>query len=114
MGALGTKLRSIGSPATGRKGIVHWCPGCKQPHAIWTQRESGATWTWDGNVERPTCTPSVLCFSVYDKEGKPMPDGKQRTLCHYFLKAGTIEFCGDSAHEFAGQTVLLPDFPQGA
>jgi hypothetical protein len=35
----------------------------------------------------------------------------QRTLCHYFIRAGKIEFCGDSPHNLAGQTVDLPDWP---
>lgn len=33
------------------------------------------------------------------------------TICHYFIKAGRIEFCGDCTHALKGQTVDLPDFP---
>ena len=44
-------------------------------------------------------------------------DGTQRTLCHYFIggpagdKPGMIEFCPDSPHKLAGQTVALPPWP---
>jgi len=29
------------------------------------------------------------------------------TGCHYFIKAGQIEFCGDSTYALAGQTVQI-------
>jgi hypothetical protein len=50
------------------------------------------------------------------RDPKPMgPDdtGGRKTLCHYFIRDGKIEFCGDCPHELAGQTVPLPDVPAG-
>lgn len=39
-------------------GLLFRCPKCGQ---IGEVRLQGASrWTWDGNVERPTCTPSIL------------------------------------------------------
>lgn len=99
MGALSAKLRSCDG------GFFHWCPGCKQAHRVNVSKEGLPKWTWDGNVDRPTCAPSVRNFTSYDDDGKP------RTLCHYFLKGGNIEFCGDCAHELSGKTVPLPDWP---
>ena len=90
-------------------GYVHWCPGCKHAHYIRTDGEgSGPRWTFDGNVEAPTFGPSVRIFTPahIDEDDGPQPE---RTDCHYFVKAGQIEFCGDSAHALAGQTVPLPD-----
>lgn len=101
MGSLSRKLRSIGDNRA-TKGICHWCPGCDAPHAIWTERGEGSSrpiWSYDGNAEAPTCSPSVR---ISDNAG---------TTCHYFLKAGQIEFCGDCRHELAGKTVPLPDWP---
>jgi len=112
MGALSKKLRNCGG--NGYKGILHWCPGCKEPHAIWTEAPVGRpTWTWDGNVDAPTCAPSIRCFTRYDQGGeKLLPNNEERTLCHYFLQAGKINFCGDCVHELNGQQgVELPDFP---
>jgi Family of unknown function (DUF6527) len=111
MSSLGKKLRSISGRDGQQQGFVHWCPGCENAHVIWTQNPGGPTWTWDGNTEAPTTTPSVRCFTTHDEEGELLPDNGQRTLCHYFLKAGNIEFCGDSPHKLGGQTVPLPDFP---
>lgn len=35
------------------------------------------------------------------------------TTCHLHIKNGKIEFCGDCPHDRNGQTVDLPDFPEG-
>lgn len=107
MGALSKKLRSVKSTYGGveRKAIAHWCPGCRHAHTIWTLNPSRPEWQWDGNVETPTVSPSIRIFT-------PAHDGEpERTNCHYFLKSGNIEFCSDSDHAFAGQTVPLPDLP---
>lgn len=76
---------------------THWCPGCGRLHRINVNRPNeatGAQWGWDGNVARPTFTPSVSIVG-----------------CHYFLRNGRIEFCADSTHALAGQRVELPDLP---
>lgn len=83
---------------------MHWCPGCEEAHGIWVESPSpntGARWTFDGNVACPTFAPSVLVF-------RTNPDGSRTTLCHYFIRAGMLEFCGDSAHALAGRTVPIP------
>jgi hypothetical protein len=117
MGATGTKLRQ--AVGTGQKMLMHWCPGCNEPHGI--RIEAGADfpngrpplWTFDGNYASPTFSPSIRCFTTEttDDDDRPLPAPIQRTLCHYFIKAGKIEFCGDSPHKLAGQTVDLPDWP---
>jgi hypothetical protein len=77
---------------------LHWCPGCEQMHLINTEKPNrlGAIWTFDGNLEAPTFNPSINHVGS----------------CHYFIHAGKIEFCADSKHQFAGQTVPMPDFPK--
>jgi hypothetical protein len=87
-------------------GIMHWCPGCDCAHGIWIEQPNpatGARWTWNGDAEKPTVSPSILCFTE--------ADGVRRTLCHYFIRNGNIEFCADSPHALKGQTVPLPPFP---
>lgn len=89
---LSSKLRDTGDGA-----ILHWCPGCKSRHIIETLEPNGngAVWSWDGNAEAPTFSPSINIVG----------------RCHYFIRAGMIEFCGDSRHHLAGQVVPLPDIP---
>jgi hypothetical protein len=86
---------------------VHWCPACDEAHVfhITTPNSNGARWAWDGNVEAPTFTPSMnIRVNFAPEDGGPI-------VCHYFLRAGRIEFLGDCSHALANQTVALPDWP---
>lgn len=117
MSASGPKLRR--ATGTGQVMLLHWCPGCNEPHGI--RIEAGADfpngkpalWTFDGNYETPTFSPSIRCFTTHttDDDDKPLPEPIQETLCHYFIKAGMIEFCSDCPHRLSGQTVELPNWP---
>lgn len=110
MGRLSAKLRSVEGYRFG-----FWCPGCREMHIV------GHGWVWDGDVDRPTVSPSILVTGVQmitdessdwtgefkrDENGEPVP-----LRCHSFLRAGRIEFCGNSQHALAGKTVDLPDLP---
>lgn len=62
------------------RNVWTWCPGCDSlhPFRVFT---TGAqeTWEWDGNLEVPTFSPSLLCYSsVHLCEGEhdpvPCPD----------------------------------------
>lgn len=83
--------------------LVHGCPGCDEHHLIPDYEGSRARWTFDGDFERPTLSPSVK----HDWTVK----GEAPHVCHYFLRAGRIEYCGDSTHHLAGKTVDLPEVP---
>lgn len=55
---LSSKLRKWADPANGTEGLSYWCQGCNSWHSI---RTKGATaWGWNGDMLRPTFTPSVL------------------------------------------------------
>lgn len=98
MAALSSKLRSLAAPT--KTGIGFWCPGCDAFYAVYTFGTGGPIWQWDGNVDEPTISPSIL---VYDTPVAPR--------CHSFVRRGQIEFLADSTHALAGKTVPLPDFP---
>lgn len=108
MAQVSAKLRSVES------GFAHWCPGCDQAHIIAVSRPNhcNAIWTFDGNVDAPTFSPSINITwgGIVDEDGNEWP----REVCHYFIRGGQIEFCGDSTHALAGQTVPLPDLPPHA
>lgn len=111
MGALGKKLRTLQGGA-----FAHWCPGCDECHAIHvdTPNSSGARWTFDGNADAPTFSPSINIRSgrFVDMYYVDEEDPPESAICHYFLHAGRLEFLGDCTHALAGQTVDLPDFPE--
>lgn len=98
-------------------GWMHWCPGCNDTHAIAVEHPhpSGARWTFDGNHDRPTFAPSVK-ITVGPRPSVPVgrPDAGKIDVCHYVIRDGQIEFCGDSTHALAGKTVPLPPLPPDA
>ena len=83
-------------------GYAFYCPGCKWAHMFYI---SGPTiWKFDGNLESPTFTPSLL-------NRAPNHANPAQRVCHLFLTAGKLHFCGDCTHSLAGQTVDLPEYP---
>lgn len=84
----------LGSPQLERdaagQGWYHWCPACQMRHRLPDQ------WKFDGNLERPTFTPSFKHSF-----------GKGR-VCHYILTKGQLHYCSDCTHNMAGQVVPLP------
>jgi hypothetical protein len=78
------------------------CPGCGKLHVITTTGPHA--WGFNGNEERPTFTPSILVYEYKLEDGTIF-----QPRCHSFVRDGRIEFCTDSDHALAGQTVELPD-----
>lgn len=86
-----------------RRGVWFLCPGCDEPHRFTIGRADG--WTFNGNYEFPTFTPSLLMRSTHGPERTPK-------VCHLFMTDGKIRFLGDCTHELAGQTVDIPEPPE--
>jgi hypothetical protein len=61
--------------------------------------DKAPAWDWDGNLEKPTVSPSILT-------GKDSPN-----ICHSFLRTGVFQFLGDCTHAYANQYIDLPDLP---
>lgn len=83
-----------------------WCPGCDRLHPFTIETTSaalngGVTWDWDGDLARPTFSPSMLVG----------PDSSGHGQCHSFVRAGRWEFLSDSDHHLAGQTVDMVPLP---
>ena len=99
-----------------REGFLHYCPGCDGVHEISIRRRpdnTGIVWDFNGDVNRPTFSPSVkVTYNGRDADAD-RGDGYRApaACCHYFLRGGVIEFCSDSTHSLAGQTVPLPELP---
>lgn len=113
-----TMLRVVKDRGHCYDALLFLCPGCK----AFSQQSTGlnllpvntsklifmvpvdvskmkrAVWEWDGDLEAPTLSPSIL-----SKIGGE--------VCHSFLKDGVFEFLPDCTHEFSGQNVPLPDLP---
>lgn len=106
-------LRQITHGGTGERIGAHvlvWCPGCDDLHQIGVRGDDGSVpgveWTWDGDLEAPTVSPSILVqYGIV--EGR-------RRVCHSYLEGGRWRFLDDSTHDLAGQTdvpmVPLPEW----
>jgi len=80
--------------------LVFHCPGCRELHGIWVTKPNpitGGIWTWNGDLERPTVSPSLL-----------LPANPR---CHAWIKDGQIAFLPDCDHHLAGQTVPMLSDP---
>lgn len=94
--------------------LAHWCPGCNERHFIYVkEKDSKASIVWDFNSDfnQPSFNPSICHQTNAPRNIGEMAQPVTYTKCHYFIKNGMIEFCPDSLHSLAGQTVILPDFP---
>lgn len=113
-------------------GLAWWCPGCAGVHVVPVAHGPGgdlpgARWFWNGDVDAPVFTPSVLTHQmrakydeagnwagewVLDASGQPIVN-----VCHSFVGGqsgqapGRIEFLGDCTHALAGQTVPMVSAP---
>jgi hypothetical protein len=94
--------------------IGFWCPGCDDDHVINVSGVGRPNWTYNGNPEAPTFTPSILVTYNGSDAGQTDEDGFRAppAVCHSFVTDGRIQFLGDCTHALAGQTVNIPEWPQ--
>jgi hypothetical protein len=114
-------LRHVDDHGVRYDALMFMCPGCATPYTLIDGTEhtpsgihmlpvnssaKSPQWTWDGNLEAPTLSPSILShIHPYDDQSRP------QGVCHSFLVAGVLQFLGDCTHPLAGQNVPLPDLP---
>lgn len=77
---------------------VFWCPACVDHHTFTHYPDSSRGWSFNGDWDNPSFTPSLL-----------YPD--RRPVCHLFVTAGHIHYCGDCGHSLAGKAIPLPEIP---
>lgn len=81
----------------GRGYFHHWCPACEKLHPLPDK------WTFNGNVDAPTFSPSFLqTFTWWTGGIAPTGHGigeRQDRVCHYIITDGRIQFCSDSWHK---------------
>lgn len=77
----------VRSPATGEQVLF-----CTDPEY------SPCVWTFNGDMDRPTFSPSMLLYpnAIHGRE-------------HFFVRDGKIEYLQDCDHPMAGMTVDMVD-----
>jgi hypothetical protein len=103
-------------------GYMIFCPACLCGHLFYTNHNNPkCNWTFDGNTEKPTFSPSMLVKAQNYPSGNNWPTDEELlkmkageklnmipTICHSFVRNGQIQFLSDCTHKMAGQTVDLP------
>lgn len=87
------------------------CPACDQMHFYRTKEFEfpGPKWDFNGNVENPTFSPSLLVLTNAPRNEEEKINRVEYTQCHLFITNGQILYCTDCPHELAGQSIPLPD-----
>jgi hypothetical protein len=69
-----------------------------------------ATWTFNGNMVKPTFSPSMneLCNGPGTHHHPEYPT----TRCHFTVTDGRIQYHGDCTHDLKGQTLDLEPWPE--
>ena len=76
---------------------MHWCPACQEMHRL------PDTWTFNGDLESPTFSPSFKHSGWIGEE--------RESVCHYVLTKGVLAYCDDCTHSMKGMSVPIPDLP---
>lgn len=81
---------------------VIFCPGCNEQHHINVSYPGHVQWKFNQDFEKPTFSPSV-------KITWPSGEERKANCCHFHIKAGRIEYCGDCTHSLRGQKLELSE-----
>jgi hypothetical protein len=73
------------------------CPGCRHGHSVTVKGPNA--WGWNGDLEKPTFTPSILVWA-----------SRPEWRCHSFVTDGKIQFLGDCFHDLKNTTVDIPEY----
>jgi len=86
--------------------IQYKCPACGwHDLPVKVIVKENRSWEWNGDLEKPTITPSVRHFH----NGMPA-EGIKPFCCHYYIRNGVFEFLPDCTHDKAGQTIPMTPY----
>lgn len=89
-----------------------FCKGCGYEHLIWTvaPNQGGPTWTFNGDINRPTFTPSVnVTTGSFAEPTFIDPPEIPPTRCHFFITDGKVNYLSDCTHHLKGQLIELDE-----
>lgn len=92
-------VKEVNSASGGHYAWAIHCPGCKFFHLF------DARWTFNGNMEKPTFTPSMNATKDWPKWHPE--EGKPKEICHSYVTDGQIKFLDDCTHASKGLTLDL-------
>lgn len=104
-----------------KNGYIMFCPGCQRGHGIFTSAPkpdgTGPVWEFDGNLSKPTFTPSVRIETVIpatskdeEKAGRGQPYDSVPLVCHFNITDGNVVYHDDTTHRLRGKTIPMEEF----
>jgi hypothetical protein len=105
-----------GTNPDGTNYYVIECPACGCGHSFDNR------WKFNGDIDKPTFTPSLLvksghymtghkgdCWCTYAEKhpDEILSDDMKCRICHSFVTDGKIQYLSDCTHKYAGQTLEL-------
>ena len=69
-------------------GYNFWCPGCEDAHPFVTDPNSDTVWSFNGDMESPTFSPSLGVLS--DEYLRDWQNQPRTYKCHLFVRDGQI------------------------
>lgn len=97
--------------------LAIYCPGCGTAHFanVKAWREQCPVWSWNGDMIKPTLSPSLLVTWNGSKRGdgdnpRHPHSSDEKRVCHSFVENGQWRFLDDCTHVLRGQTVPIPPF----
>lgn len=95
-----------------RGSLYYRCPGCKGEHSIpvLVGKKEANHWEWNGDLIKPVVSPSVK--HTYPESFYKQNPKARRYCCHYFIREGVIEYCGDSSHDQSGMKLPMTAFTE--
>ena len=73
------------------------------PHFVQTKGRVDACWKFNGDIFKPTFTPSLLTRIQYTDPNK------QDYVCHLFIRDGMLDYLPDCTHPLTGKTIQMVD-----
>ena len=105
-----SKIESLKNQNGVHAAWMFYCPACRCYHSF------DERWEFNGNVDKPTFSPSLLVRFRRPKgytNDNPAPMGYdgpyENMVCHSFVTDGRIRFLSDCTHELAGQTINMEE-----
>jgi len=99
---MAAKIHYLGDSNLGPRGgklYVFHCEGCGYSHPFEVDAPNGTGWAWNGSLDKPTFTPSLLVWG-----------NREEARCHSFVIDGKIQYLNDCFHHLKGQTLEIPDW----
>lgn len=89
---------------------LFFCRGCGGTHQVPFDNSTGLNWSFNGNKEKPTFTPSLLnTWSANPEAKEEFKEWRKERRCHLFIVDGMIQYLSDCTHELAGQTIPMEE-----